>query len=152
MIETKTETELDRGTQATAARRAALLVAGFLTGFLILNTYWGLGGTRGVAWVLGCDCTVPLALVWVQEAAVAAGIAVVLARAGIWQLPLPSWIPRAGIWAMAVVFAAVGLQNLLGDNTAQARFLFAPLALALSALSIVVARGPRPSGRRRGRG
>ena len=152
MIETKTETELDRGTQATAARRAALLIAGFLAGFLVLNTYWGLGGTRGVAWVLGYECTVPLALVWVQEAAVAAGIAVVSARAGLWQLPLPRWIPRAGIWAMAVVFAAVGLQNLLGDNTAQARFLFAPLALALSALSIVVARGPRPSGSRRGRG
>ena len=152
MIETKTETELGRGTRATAARRAALLVAGFMAVFLVLNTYWGLGGTRGVAWVLGCDCTVPLALVWVQEAAVAAGIAVVLARAGIGQLPLPSWMPRAGIWAMAAVFAAVGLQNLLGDNTAQARFLFAPLTLALSGLSVVVARGPRPSGSRRGRG
>ncbi len=150
MIETKTETELDTGTQATGAtraRRAAALLAGFLAGFLVLNTYWGLGGKRGVAWVLGCDCTVPLALVWIQEAAVAAGIAVVLTRAGIWQLPLPGWIPRAGIWAMAAVFAAVGLQNLLGDNTAQARFLFAPLALALSALSVVVARGRHPSDR-----
>ncbi len=150
MIETKTETELDSGTQATLAtraRRAAAVVAGFLAGFLVLNTYWGLGGKRGVAWVLGCDCTVPLALVWIQEAAVVAGIAVVLSRPGIWRLPVPAWIPRAGIWAMAAAFAAVALQNLAGDNTAQARFLFAPLALALSALSVVVARGPRPSGR-----
>ncbi len=150
MIETKTETELDSGTQATLAtrpRRAAAVVAGFLAGFLVLNTYWGMGGKRGVAWVLGCDCTVPLALIWIQQAAVAAGIAVVLTRSGIWRLSLPGWIPPAGIWAMAVVFAAVGLQNLVGDNTAQARFLFAPLALALSALSVVVARGPRPFGR-----
>ncbi len=142
MIETKTETDLDRRTHRRA-RRSASLLAGFLAGFLVLNTYWGLGGKRGVAWVLGCDCTVPLPLVWMQEAAVAAGIAVVVARAGIWQLPLPGWMPRAGIWVMAVVFAAVALQNLLGDNAAQARFLFAPLALALSALSIVVARAPR---------
>ncbi len=147
MIETKTETELDQGPEVTPARRAASLVAGFLAGFLVVNTYWGVGGKRGVAWVLGCDCTVPLALVWMQEAAVAAGIAVVLARAGIWRLPVPGWIPRAGIWAMAAVFAAVTLQNLVGDTTPQARFLFAPLALALSALSVVVARGPRPSGR-----
>ena len=147
MIETKTKTELDRGSQVGRAQGAASLVAGFLAGFLILNTYWALGGKRGVAWVLGCDCTVPLALVWVQEAAVAAGIIVVAARAGLWQRPLAGWIPRVGIWAMAAVFAAVGLQNLVGDNTAQARFLFAPLALALSALCVVVARGPRPSDR-----
>ena len=143
MIETKTEPDLDGRTQVRRARRSASLLAGFLAGFLVLNTYWGLGGTRGVAWVLGCDCTVPLALVWMQEAAVAAGITVVVARAGIWQLPLAGWMPRAGIWVMAAVFAAVALQNLLGDNTAQARFLFAPLALALSALSVVVARAPR---------
>jgi hypothetical protein len=147
-----TETELGWGTQPTAARRAALLVAGFLAGFLVLNTYWGLGGKRGVAWVLGCDCAVPLVLVWVQEAAVVGGIAVVLARAGLWRVPLPSWIPTVGIWTMAAVFTAVGLQNLLGDNTVQARLLFAPLALALSALSIVVARAPRPSRRREGYG
>ena len=143
MIATKTGTDLGPPTRVSRARRSASLLAGFLAGFLVLNTYWGLGGKRGVAWVLGCDCTVPLALVWMQEAAVAAGIAVVVSRAGIWPLPVPGWMPRAGIWVMAAVFAAVALQNLLGDKTAQARFLFAPLALALSALSVVVARGPR---------
>jgi hypothetical protein len=152
MIESKAKTELDGSTQGTRARRAALSVAGFLAGFLVLNTYWGLGGRRGVAWVLGCDCTVPLSLVWIQEAALAAGVTVVLAHAGIFSLPLPPWIPRAGIWVMAAVFAAVGFQNLLGDNTLQARFLFAPLALALSALSVVVARQPRSAGGREGGG
>ena len=142
MIETKTETTVARGRRTEGARRAAWAVAGFLAGFLVLNTYWAFGGKRGVAWVLGCDCTVPLALVWMQEAAVLAGIAVVLARAGIWRLPVPAWIPRAGIWTMAAVFAAVGLQNLFGDNTAQARLLFAPIALAISGLCVIVARRP----------
>lgn len=132
------------------ARKAALAVAGFMTGFLALNTYWGLGGTAGVAWVLGCDCTVPLAAVWVQEAAIVAGIGVVLGRARIWRSDLPRWIFGVGIWAMTASFAAVGLQNLLGDNTAQARFIFAPTALTLSVLCVVVARarGTRSDRRR----
>ena len=68
------------------APKAAQAVVGFLVGFLALNTYWGLGGTAGVAWVLGCDCTVPLAAVWVQEAAIMAGIGIVLGRAGICRI------------------------------------------------------------------
>lgn len=126
----------------TTTRRVspATVVAGFLASFLVLNTYWAFGGTAGVSWVMGCDCTVPLALVWVQEAAVTAGIAVVLTLAGIWHLPVPAWVPRVGIWVMAVVFGAVGLLNLAGDNTTQARLLFAPLALALAALCVAVAR------------
>lgn len=127
------------------ARKAALAVAGFMTGFLALNTYWGLGGTAGVAWVLGCDCTVPLAAVWVQEAAIMVGIGIVLGRAGIWRNALPHWIFGVGIWAMTATFAAVALLNLLGDNTAQARLLFAPTGLTLSVLCAVVA-GARASG------
>ena len=122
-------------------RVAALSVAGFLAAFLPLNTYWALGGTWGVAWVLGCaGCTVPLSLVWVQEAMLAAGVGVVLARVGLWRPPLPSWIWRAGLWTMAVCFGAVGAQNLLGDTTPQARFLFAPLGLALGAITAAAAR------------
>lgn len=122
------------------ARKAALGVAGFLTGFLVVNTYWGFGGRGGLVWVLGADCTVPLPVVWAQEAAVFAGTGVVLGRAAIWRSAVPSWIFRLGIWAMTASFAAVGLQNLLGDTTAQARLLFAPTAFALSALCAVVAR------------
>ncbi len=125
------------------SRQAARAVAGFMTGFLAVNTYWSLGGRWGVAWVLGCDCTVPLPAVWAQEVAIVAGIGVVLARAGLWRPPLPAWIFRTGTWTMAATFAAVGLQNLLGDNTVQARFVFTPTALALSALCIIVARARR---------
>ena len=124
------------------ARTAAFCVAGFLAAFLALNTYWAFGGTWGVAWVLGCaGCTVPLALVWVQEAMVVAGIGVVLARVGLWRPPLPGRLWSVGLWTMAGAFGAVGAQNLLGDTTPQARYLFAPLALALSALSAGAARG-----------
>lgn len=110
---------------------------------MALNTYWALGGTAGVGWVLGCDCTVPLAAVWVQEAAIVVGIGIVLGRARIWRTSLPDWMFGVGIWAMAASFAAVGLQNLLGDNTAQARLVFAPAALTLCVLCAVVARAPR---------
>ena len=134
-------------TNEKLARKAAWAIVGFMTGFLALNTYWGLGGTAGVAWVLGCDCTVPLTAVWVQEAAILAGIGIVASRAGIRPSALPEWMFGVGIWAMATSFAAVGLQNLLGDNTAQARLLFAPTALTLSVLCAVVARAPRPERR-----
>lgn len=124
-------------------RRAAGAVAAFLAGFLVLNTYWGFGGRRGLAWVVGCDCAVPLALVWAQEAAIVAGIGVVLGRAGRWRPPLPAWVFGAGTWAMAATFAAVGLQNVVGDNRLQAQLLFAPMAFTLSALCVMVARRGR---------
>lgn len=131
----------DEVRSTTRGRRAAFLVAGFLAGFLLLNTYWGLGGTWGIAWVMGCaGCTVAPSLVWAQEALVGAGIAVLLARSGAWRPPHPGWIWRSGTWTMAAAFAAVGVHNLLGDNTAQARLLFAPLALGLGLLCAVAAR------------
>ncbi len=129
------------GASTAAGPRAAFTVAGFLVALLPLNTYWALGGTWGVAWVMGCaGCTVPLALVWVQEALVVSGIGVLLARVGRWRPPLPAGFWRVGLWLMAAAFGAVGAQNLLGDNTPQARFVFAPLALGLCALSAVANR------------
>jgi len=117
------------------------MVAGLLAALLPLNTYWALGGTWGMAWVMGCaGCSVAPALVWVQEALVVAGIGVVLARLGRWRPPLPAGFWRLGLWIMAAAFGAVGVQNLLGDNTPQARFLFAPSALGLCVLSVVANR------------
>ena len=149
MTTTKTKAETDgalaTSERETRARRAAGAAAAFLGAFLVLNTYWGLGGRWGVAWVLGCNCTVPLAAVWAQEAVIVAGIGVVLGRAGLWRPAVAGWIFRVGIWAMTASFVAVGLQNLMGDTTVQARVLFAPMAFALSALCLIVAR------RRRGR-
>ena len=128
-------------------RTAGLCVAGFLAALLPFNTFWALGGTWGLGWILGCaDCTVPLVLVWAQEALVVVGIAIVLARLGLWRAPLPQPVWRLGLGLMTVAFGLVGLSNLLGDNTAQNRFLFAPAALGLAVLSAVANRrlpGPR---------
>ena len=142
----------ERGRQRSAAlrgpgRAAASSIAGFLGALLVLNTYWALGGTWGVAWVLGCaGCTVPLALVWVQEAMIVAGIATVAARAGLWRPPLPQGLWRLGLWLMAASFAAVGAENMLGDNSLRNRLLFAPAALGLGALCVVADRRlPRPA-------
>jgi hypothetical protein len=120
---------------------AALCVAGFLASFLLLNTYWSFGGTWAIAWILGCDgCTLPLPIVWMQEVLVLAGIGGVLARVGMVRLPLPGWVFRSGLWTMAAVFGVVAAHNLFGDNTPQARFLFAPLALTLCAATAFAAR------------
>lgn len=138
---------MDRARTTDRGRTAAFAVAGFLAALLALNTHWAVGGTWGLAWVMGCPgCTVDVALVWVQEALVMSGIAVVLARTGTWRLPLPGRFWRFGLWMMAAAFAAVGAWNLLGDNTTQARFLFAPLALGLGVLCGVANRRlPRPA-------
>lgn len=121
-------------------RWAASAVAAFLAMVTPVNAYWGFGGTWGLAWVLGCDCAVPLVLVWVQQVALLAGIIIVLGRAGIWRPPLPGWVLRAGTWSMATVLGAVALQNLLGDNTLQAQLLFVPVAAIMSTLCVIVAR------------
>jgi len=75
----------------------------------------------------------------VQEALVGSGIAVLLAASGIWPSRLPGWMWRVGTWTMAAAFAAVGAQNLIGDDTPQARILFAPLALTLGTLCAAAA-------------
>ncbi|MBA3232775.1 MAG: hypothetical protein H0T17_02315 [Propionibacteriales bacterium] len=135
--------EVETDESRKRSRPAAAVVIGVLGCFLVPNTYWGLGGSRGLEWILGSDVTLSLALVWVQEVAIVVGITVVSGRAGIWRLPAPGWFYQAGIWSMALVFGAVGVYNLIGDNTVQARFLFAPVALVMGALCVVVAVGSR---------
>lgn len=126
-----------------SAQRAAWIVAGTLAALVPLNTYWGFGGRWGMAWVVGGDCEVPLALVWIQQVALVIGIGVVLVRVNIVAAPFPMlW--KLASWMMAVAFGAVGLHNLLGDNSPQARLLFAPVALLLAALCVVVARRSMP--------
>ena len=134
-----TDEKLEPAPGRQVARMAATVVAGFLGCFLVLNTYWSVGGTWGLEWIVGPDVTIPLPLVWVQQVFIVVGILVVLDRAGIWRLPIPGWIRSAGIWSMALAFGAVRLNNLLGDNTAQAQLLFAPAALVLSMLCVTVA-------------
>ena len=133
-------------TSVGTSRRAAWIVAGFLALLTPFNLYWALGGNWGLFWVAGCDDCIPLAAVWVQQVLLIAGIVIVLGRPGILNIPLPAWIFRIGIWGMVVAFGGVALQNLFGDNRAQARFLFAPAAAVSCALCVVVARGPKDRG------
>ena len=123
-------------------RAAAWFVAGFLALFSIPNMYFGLGGKRGVEWVMGCDCLPPAAAL-IQQVFIIIGIIIILGHGGIWRLPLPGWMFSVGTWAMAVVFGAVAVTNSFGDNTLQARTLFAPAAAVLCVLCVVVARSPR---------
>ena len=123
-------------------RGAARIVVGFLVAFSVPNVYWGLGGDRGIVWVVGCDC-LPIAAVWIQQAAIILGIAVLLVRTGIWHAPFGSWMFRVATWGMAATFGAVALSNSIGDNTVQARALFAPVAAVMCVLCVIVARSPR---------
>ncbi len=138
------------GGHTSGARRAAWIVAGFLAIFTPFNVYWGFGGKWGVSWVLGCEDCLPLLAVWVQQVALIAGIAVVLGRAGVWRPPLLNWVLRAGAWGMAACFGAIALWNLVGDNTLQARLLFAPASAILCGLSVVVARDSSERDREKG--
>lgn len=139
-------TEFARGGSPDKARWAAWIVAGFLALFTPLNVYYALGGKWGVVWVVGCDC-LPAAAFWVQQVAIFVGIVIVLGRAGIWRIGLPGWVLGAGTWGMAGVFGAVSLWNLVGDNSLQARILFAPVAATLCGLCVIVARSPAFRGR-----
>lgn len=123
-------------------RAAAWFVAGFLALFSIPNMYWGLGGKGGVVWVMGCDCLPPAAAL-IQQVFIIIGIIIILGRGGIWKLPLPDWTFWVGTWSMAVAFGAVAAWNFFGDNTLQARTVFAPVTAVLCVLCVVVARSPR---------
>ena len=80
-----------------------------------------------------------------------AAAALVLARVGWLAIALPGWMPRAGTWAIAAVFAAraIGEGRYLGfakrvRDTAFARldtWLFSPICAALALLAAVVASG-----------
>ena len=65
--------------ESRPSRAAAAVVVGFLSLFLVPNTYWG-SGTRGLEWILGSDVSPPLALVWAQEVAIVVGIVITLGR------------------------------------------------------------------------
>ena len=125
----------------TLGRRAGYTLAAVLGAFLVLNTYWALGGTWGMQEALGGHTAPPSILIWAQELAVLAGIVIVLARAAILRLPAPRWLLQLGIWAMVAVFGGVAVLNLLAQTTLE-RLLFAPLALMFTALAVAVACSP----------
>lgn len=131
-------------------RLLAQLLAGILTVLALLHLPWLLGARRGLAAVVptvrGKAAFTPgpvATLLVILGLLAAAGI--VLWRAGWVSFPGPAWIPRVGIWGLAVVFAAraVGDFRLVGffktvRGTRFARLddrVFSPLCVLIAGLA-----------------
>ncbi len=135
---------------ATAGERrswiAGWAAVAILAAAAALHIYWALGGDWAAATAYGSPDLPPRAAVWIVVLLLAAAIAVVLGRMGLWGRRLPGRVFRIGTWALVTVFAVVALQNFasgLSDETygrEWALFLIAPLVVALAALCAIVAR------------
>ena len=127
---------------------AARLLAVALALVAALHVYWALGGEWGLAAALGRDdvdsgpgLRVAAAVVAILLALAAASV---LARVGTWKLPLPWRLLSVGAWLVVAALVLVAVANAM-STTSLERFGFAPLALALAALALIVARAERPS-------
>jgi hypothetical protein len=69
---------------------------------------------------------------------------VVLGRAGVWRARSNAPVFRWGTWFLAVAMAIGALLNFASQSRWE-NFIFGPLALALAALCVIVARVSRPS-------
>ena len=126
--------------QATQLERVAgvLLAVGLLAGPAASHLYWLLGGTWGLHQenTLGIRVVSAIVLMLVVGA-----VLVVLARVGMWQRTLvPDRVIRLLAWAVAGVFlleAVAGFTYSRGDYE---WWLYAPVALVLGLLGLVVAR------------
>ena len=134
----------------------ALIVASVLLFLSGLHVYWSFGGLWGSAAVVPTKANSnaqlfepsPFATLVVALALLTAAL-VVLLRAEIFPLPLPSWTAQIGAWVIAAVFLlrATGDFRYVGffkkvRNTAFARMdsrLYSPLCLALALLTLIVA-------------
>lgn len=133
---------------------AALLCAVFVA-LAALHVYWAFGGGQGLGKVLPTRDGAPVlnpgraATLLVAVALLAAALVSVW-RAGAVSLG-PAWLPRLGVWVIAVVFAlrAVGDFRYCGffkrvRGTAFARndtFIYSPLCVLISALAAWLAAG-----------
>ena len=130
--------------RAPAAAAIALSLALGLAAALQL--YWTLGGEWGLAAALGEEDVESTAGLRVASAVIALLLAVaaagVLARVGLWRLPLPRRLLAVGPWLLAAALLLVAATNAVG-RTSLERFGLAPLALALALLAVVVARSER---------
>jgi hypothetical protein len=127
--------------------RSAYALAVALTTLSVLHLYWAFGGTWGLAAALGrqeIDASTGLR---VAAGAVAAALLIasvgVLGRVGLWGDFLP-WVLFAwGTWSLVIALFLAVFLNLTG-RTWMERLVFAPIALALGALALIIARSPQP--------
>ncbi len=116
-----------------------------VTGIAGLHAYWAFGGSWGIyegsgrsfpageslspGWRLGTWGLVVLLLV---------AALLVLVRTGIVPLRMPRFLIVGGCWVVAVVMLGVAIGDFAGSGN-WSRAVFAPAALLLSALTVVVA-------------
>ena len=108
-------TRMARSERAGSAREvlAATTAASVLAVAAAVHAYWALGGRWGAAAAYGSTDLPPCSVVAIVTVLIAAGAALLLARAGRLRLALPVALLRWGPWAMAAVIALAGVNNLL---------------------------------------
>ncbi len=127
--------------------RVAYALSTALTILSVLHLYWAFGGTGGLAAALGrqeIDASTGLRLA-AGAVAIALLIAAVgvLGRVGLWGEFLPWVVFSRGTWALMTTLFLAALLNFTA-STWMERLVFAPFALALGVLALIIARSPRP--------
>jgi cytochrome bd-type quinol oxidase subunit 2 len=125
-------------------RAALLLIAGLVAGPVSTHVYWLFGGTWGLYDRSGAREDVATTGVRVVAAIVivllVAAILVVLARIGLWQQEYVSArLIRIFAWALAAVFLLEALAGFTWSRGEPQWWLYAPIALVLALLALVVA-------------
>jgi cytochrome bd-type quinol oxidase subunit 2 len=130
---------------STRVRLAALfLIAGLLAGPVSTHVYWLFGGTWGLYDRSGAREAAATAGVRIIAAVVivllVAAILIVLARVGLWQQRyLSDRLIRFFAWALAAVFLLEALAGFTWSRGEPQWWLYAPIALTLALLALVVA-------------
>ncbi len=127
--------------------RAAYVLSVALTILSVLHLYWAFGGSWGLAAALGrqeIDASTGLRIA-AGAVAIALLIAAVgvLGRVGLWGDFLPWVLFSWGTWALVGALFLAALLNLTARTWTE-RLVFAPIALALAALALFIARSSRP--------
>ena len=127
--------------------RVAYTLSVALTILSVLHLYWVFGGTWGLAAALGrqeIDVSTGLRIA-AGAVAIALLIAAVgvLGRVGLWGDFLPWVLFSWGTWALVAALFLATLLNLTAKTWLE-RLAFAPIALALGGLALLIARSPRP--------
>ncbi len=127
--------------------RLAYMLSVALTILSALHVYWAFGGTWGLAAALGREEIAASRGLRISAAAVAIALLIaavgVPGRVGLWGRFLPWPLFSWGTWVLATALFVASLVNLTA-RTWMERLVFAPIALALGVLAVIVARSPRP--------
>ena len=127
--------------------RTAYVLSIALTILSVLHLYWAFGGTWGLAAALGRQDIDASTGLRIAAGAVAIALLIaavgVLGRVGLWGDFLPWVLFSWGTWALVAALFLATLLNLTARTWTE-RLVFAPIALALGVLALIIARSPRP--------